>query len=366
MRILYLTSCMEIGGTELYTLDYAKCMQNCGHKVYWGSVKEGKMHEIAKNNGINLLHCTFEKRTPVKMLKAINTIKRIVKNESIDLIHATDAYTAMLAALAFKRKNIKPKIVWSNVGIGSKTYAIMLKLCGNSFDTIIAVSHFIRNRMIEEGFDPNKIQVYSQSRKMLDSDIGRAAVRKEFGLSKDDVVIGTVGRVVRLKGNMTLVEAMPKILRTCPYAKLMIVGDGPQRKELEEKCDTLGIRDNVVFAGFRTDIENMYEAFDIVAFPTYYEALGYIPYEAFYYRKPLIASLTGGIPELVINEYNGLVVPPAMVDEWANGILRLINDTALSCKLADNGKKYYDTYLKRDDESAILEKLYFKLFSEDI
>lgn len=349
---------MELGGTELYTLDYAGCMQDRGHDVFWGTVKRGKMHEIAKEKGINPLHCSFEKRNPFYMVKAMKDIRRIVNSNSIDLIHATDAYTAMLAALAFKRKSIKPGIIWSNVGIGSKTYAIMLKLCGNSFDRIIAVSNFIRNRMIEEGFDPKLITVYSQSRKMVNASEDRHSIRSGLSLSEEDVVIGTVGRVVRLKGNMTLVEAMPKVLSACPNAKLMIVGDGPQRKELEEKCDTLGISDRVIFTGFRTDIENVYEAFDVVAFPTYYEALGYIPYEAMYYKKPLIASLTGGIPEIVIDGYNGILAPPAMVDEWADGIIRLINDKELSAKFVQNGREYYDLYLKKDGEAAAVEKIY--------
>ena len=361
MRILYLTSCMEIGGTELYTLDYAGCMQERGHDVFWGTVKHGKMREIAEEKGIRLLHCSFEKRNPIYMVKAIKDIKRVVKSNSIDLIHATDAYTAMLAALAFKRKKVKPKIIWSNVGIGSKTYEIMRRLCAGSLDLIIAVSNFVRNRMIEEGFDPKSIIVYSQSRKMTDASSDRASIRKSLSLKDDDIVIGTVGRVVRLKGNMTVVEAMPKVLSLYPNAKLMIVGDGPERKELEMKCESLKITDRVLFAGFRTDIENVYAAFDIVAFPTYYEALGYIPYEAMYYSKPLIASWTGGIPEIVHDGYNGILVPPAVVDEWADGIIRLINDKELSDRLAKNGREYYNSHLKKDDEAATVEKIYKRL-----
>lgn len=352
---------MEIGGTELYTLDYAGCMQERGHDVFWGTVKQGKMHELAKEKGINTLHCSFEKRNPLYMLRAMKDIKRIVHSHSIEIIHATDAYTAMLAALAFRKKQVKPKIIWSNVGIGSKTYAIMRKLCGNSFDMIIAVSNFIRNRMIEEGFDPKSIIVYSQSRKMIDASEDRGSIRKGFSLSDEDVVIGSVGRVVMLKGNMTLVEAMPKVLSSCPNAKLMIVGDGPQRKELEEKCESLKIDDRVLFTGFRTDIENVYAAFDIVAFPTYYEALGYIPYEAMYYRKPLIASLTGGVPEIVHDGYNGILVPPAIVDEWADGIIKLISDEETVKRFVQNGREYYDRYLKKEDEAVTVEKIYTQL-----
>lgn len=359
MNILYLTSCFALGGTELYTMDYAECMIGRGHRVFWGTRKEGPLKQLAEEKGIKLLPVAFEKRDPIHMLKACKQLRKIVVDYSIDVIHANDAYTAMCAARALKGQDGAPKLLWSNVGIGSKSYALLLKLCGNAFDTIIAASHFIRNRMIEEGFEPKKITVYSQSRKMTDADRSAEEIRKDFGV-QDDVVIGTVGRVVKMKGAETLIEAMPAILQEVPNAKLMVVGDGPQRTELQELAEKLNVQDRVLFTGFRTDIENVYAAFDVVAFPTYYEALGYIPFEAMYYEKPLVASLTGGIPEIVKDEFNGLLVPPAMPDDWAMAIVRIIKDTAFADSLVKNGKEYYNTYLTNKNDSELIEQIYLK------
>jgi len=358
MNILYLTSCFALGGTELYTLDYAECMVNRGHRVYWGTRKDGPMKNLAESKGIVLLPLSFEHRDPVSMFKALREIRRSVLANSIEVIHANDAFTAMVAVRALKGMKKAPKLIWSNVGIGSKSYALMKKMCGDAIDTIIAVSHFIRNRMIEEGFDPKKIVVYTQSRKMVDPQRSAQEIRAEMGV-EDDFVIGTVGRVVKLKGVETLVEAMPQILKHSPNAKLVVVGDGPQRPELEELCRKLQISERVLFTGFRTDIENVYAAFDLVAFPTYFEALGYIPYEAMYYQKPLVASLTGGVPELVRHEFNGLLVPPAMPDQWADAILRLMSEPDLTAHLVKNGKEYFDKFLVNANESETIEKIYF-------
>ncbi len=359
MNILYLTSCFALGGTELYTLDYAECMVNRGHHVYWGTRKNGPMKDMATEKGIILLPVSFEKRNPIYMVKAMRELRNIVMKYDIHVIHANDAYTAMVAARALKHQKQKPKLIWSNVGIGSKSYALMRKMCGNAFDTMIAVSHFIRNRMIEEGFDPKRIVVYSQSRKMVNAEKSVQEIRKEFGV-QDDIVIGTVGRVVKLKGVETLIEAMPAVLEQCPNAKLMVVGDGPQRAELQRLAEELRIADRVLFTGFRTDIENVYAAFDVVAFPTYYEALGYIPYEAMYYEKPLVASLTGGVPEIVHDEFNGLLVPPAMAEDWAKGLIRIIADSALVEKLVRNGKEYYNAHLTNKNESELIEQIYLR------
>lgn len=360
MNILYLTGNLGIGGTELYALDYAKSMRSIGHTVLWASIKTGPMKEIINKEKIQLLHCSFEHRLPLSFLRAILQLRKYCKVYKIDVIHAIDAYTALVAVCAFKNIKKRPKLIWSSVGIGSKSYTLMKKICEKDIDIIITVSQFIRNRMIEEGFDPKKLIPYSQSREMIDSNFNRDILRQEFGFKENDFVIGTIGRLAYMKGNRTVVLAMKDLIEKRKNIKLLVVGDGPDRKELEKLSQELGVQNNVIFTGFRTDIENMYAIFDIVAFPTYYEALGYIPFEAMYYEKPIVASYTGGIPEVIIDGYNGILVPPAMEEEWTKAFIRIIEDKEFYEKLKMNGKKYYNLNLKRDKTYKKLENIYLK------
>lgn len=364
MNILFLTGNLGIGGTEMYALDYAKSMKKNGHTVLWASIKDGPIRSVVQKEEITLLHCAFEKRTPLNFLRAEKQIREICREKNVQLIHAIDAYTALVAVRAFKGREKRPKLVWSSVGIGSKSYSIMQRLCEHDLDCIIAPSHFIRNRMIEEQFTPEKIIVYSQSREMKDCTEDRNALRRQLGFQEPDFVVGTMGRVVPMKGNRTVIRAMQMVVQQYTNAKLLIVGDGPERRNLEELVQKLNLQDNVVFAGFRTDIENMYAIFDMVAFPTYYEALGYIPFEAMYYEKPIVASLTGGIPEIVVNEYNGILVPPAMDELWANAILSIMQDHSLYQKLKENGKEYYNAHLAYDDSHYKLEKIYQNIVTQ--
>ena len=358
MNILYLTGCLSIGGTELYTLDYAKTSRAAGQTVYWGTVKDGLFRETVEKEGIPLLYCELGKRSPFALIKAMNQIRRIVADYKINLIHATDAYSALVAALAFGRKKRSHVLVWSNVGIGSLSYMLMRKVCGNKIDGYIAVSHFIRNRMIEEGFDPARITVYSQNRATPEATKSREDTRANYGILPNDFVIGTVGRLVKLKGNHTVVDALQTVVKLHKNVKLLVIGDGPERQNLMERAQELQIAEHVIFAGFCTDIENLYPAFDLVVFPTHYEALGYIPYEAMYHQRPIIASRTGGVPELVIDEYNGLLVPPAMPELWADAILRLIDDATLREKMVENGTDFYEKYLSRSNCEEKLRAVY--------
>lgn len=361
MRILYLTNCFDIGGTELYTLDYATEMQSKGHTVFWGTVKTGKMKAKAEESGIALRFCVHASRTPVNMISSVKKIKAVIEKENIEIVHAIDAYTAMLATFAIKKLNRKPKLVWSNVGIGAGTYSLMKKLCAGSLDMTVAVSHFIRNRLIESGFNPYKIIVYSQSREMAQPTVTREAWRKEHSIDADAVVIGSVGRVVDMKGNETLVRVMPAIAEHYSNARLVIVGDGPDKARLEQLAKELKVEDKIIFTGALTNIENIYNAFDIVAFPTYWEALGYIPYEAMYYEKPLVASYTGGVPEIVKDGYNGLLVPPADLKGWEEALLRLLGDKELCESLSENGKEYYNNNLSRQARKITMENYYSDL-----
>lgn len=363
MNILYLTGCLDVGGTEVYTLNMAKAMKDRGHKVYWATVQNGRFKKTVEEQGIELLHCNLGSRIPSAFFQSLLSIRRISKEKEIEIVHSADAYSAMVASLAFRNSKKKPYLIWSNVGIGSKTYSLMLKICGKSFDMIIAVSNFIRNRMIEEGFDPEKIKCHIGSREMKLPTIDRQVLRREIGIEKEDIVIGTVGRVVKMKGNKTIILAMPEILKAVPNAKLLIVGDGLERQELEKLVCQMNLENRIVFLGFRQDIENMYNIFDIVAFPTYYEALGYIPVEAMFYEKPLIASLTGGIPEIVIDSYNGLVVPPAIPQMWSKAIIKLLTGLDLQERLRQNGKQYYNSHLTEKISNDGLEQLYFEVMN---
>lgn len=365
MNILYLTGCLSMGGTEIYTLNMAQAFREKGDAVYWATVKEGELKETVESQGIELLYCNLGRRTPGALLESVQQIRKIYQEKKIDIIHSADAYSAMISTLAFRNRKHRPHLIWSNVGIGAKSYALMRKFCGKSFDLIIAVSNHIRNRMIEEGFEPERIRCHIGSREMLLPTVERSELRRKFEILDGDIVIGTVGRVVPMKGNRTVILAMPQILKEVPNAKLVIVGDGTERKELEQLVYEIRLEEHVLFLGFQDHIENMYNLFDVVAFPTYWEALGYIPIEAMFYEKPLVASWTGGVPEIVRDTYNGLLVPPAIPDLWAQALVRIIKDTSLQQKMVRNGKMYYNQYLTEEISSNKLEQLYIEVLSNE-
>ena len=137
------------------------------------------------------------------------------------------------------------------------------------------------------------------------------ALHKEFGIRDSDFIIGSVGRLNDdHKRFSDLIRAMPAVLAQHPQARLMIVGDGPDRSILEKLCLTLGVGNSVIFTGYRSDVRTFYSLMDIFALASAYEAFGLVLVEAMLAEVPIMATKVGGIPFVLDSGLCGALVPP--------------------------------------------------------
>ena len=181
--------------------------------------------------------------------------------------------------------------------------------------------------------------------------------RKELALNKHPVV-GVLGRLSPEKGQQRLIDALPKVIRRVPSAKLVVVGDGPDRPELIVSAKRLGVSRNVLWIGNKVPQE---EAFfyvglmDVVVVPSKWEGFGLTAVEAMAFGKPVVASDIDGLREVVLDQKTGILVPPNDARIMANAICSLLLDPALSHRLGNAGrsrveqlfsiKRFADQYL---------------------
>lgn len=362
MNILYLTSNLSMGGTELFAFELATTMRSLGENVYWGAIKDGVLKKQIDESGVCLFDCGLGRKPIPNPIAAIRKVRKAVKKYHIDIIHAIDAYSAIVSCYAFKFSRNRPKIVWSNVGIGISSYITMHDKCERYLDGITTETQYIRFRLMEAGFDPFKIKVFHRCRPLREPSTDPNTIRQQLNIRHDDYVIITVGRLVLFKGNHILISALPSLLKSHPNVKLLIIGDGPERNNLVEQARQLKVSDNVIFKGFVNDVENYYNASDLVAFPTYIEALGHICFEAMYYKKPIVASYTGGVIENIQDHKTGLLVPAADIEAWSNSILEVIENEALSEELVRNGTDFMrKVEMERPLIDANINKFYHDL-----
>lgn len=180
---------------------------------------------------------------------------------------------------------------------------------------------------------------------------------------KNKMIIGNVSRLTKEKGQDILIRAIPEVIKQIPNAIFMIVGDGPDRRYYEQLIKELGVFKNVRMPGFVVDVNYYYSLFDIFVFPTVWnlEGFGLVAVEAMSKKVPVIGSSNMPVPEIVIDNSNGIIVPKGDSNELAKAVIRLCLDEDLRKKLGLNG--YRDVYEKYDIK--IIAKKFMDLFENE-
>jgi glycosyltransferase involved in cell wall biosynthesis len=167
---------------------------------------------------------------------------------------------------------------------------------------------------------------------------GGSQVRRELGLCSDTPVIGAVARLVQVKGLRHLVEAMPVILRRCPAAHLVLAGDGDQRPALERLAGEFGIADRVHLLGFRRDAAAVTAALNVFVLPSLNEGQGRVLVTAMALGVPIVATKVGGVPEVVEDGRQGLLVPAADADALGQAVTALLAQPEYAAALGAAGR----------------------------
>lgn len=182
------------------------------------------------------------------------------------------------------------------------------------------------------------------------------SIKKQLGLNSC-IVTGFAGWLLPIKGPMYLLKAMFKVWQDFPDVKLVFAGKGDLLQELESEALRHGVLEKIIFAGWRDDVHEIMQVFDIFVLPSLNEGMGRVIVEAMAAGKPVIASRTGGIPDLVKHGKNGLLVPPADANALAEAISYLLSNPVKAVKMGMTGKKICP-YFSLDTMMIKLENLY--------
>lgn len=158
-------------------------------------------------------------------------------------------------------------------------------------------------------------------------------LRLKLGVREDDYVIGCVGRLTAVKGQAFLIKALALLLKAQKPAKLILIGEGALRKDLETLSLSLGINDNVIFAGHQEQAREMLHVMDLFVLPSLNEGMPLALLEAMCVSLPIVASRVGGIPEVIEHEKTGILVEPGDEQMLADACDRLRSDQKLSQRL---------------------------------
>ncbi len=209
-------------------------------------------------------------------------------------------------------------------------------------DKIVANSLAVRDFVIaQEGVPSEKIiTIYNGIEAAEHAAVyAKDVIKKELAIEPDRVIIGVVSNFGAYKGHPYLLKAARIVAGKIPKALFLLIGDGPFLQECKEQANVLRVTQAVRFLGLRQDVPRLLAVCDVFAFPSLTEGFPNAVLEAQSARVPVVATNVGGIPEIIADGTNGLLVPPADHDALARGIVRLCEDRRLADTLADNGRR---------------------------
>ncbi|MBN2585522.1 glycosyltransferase family 4 protein [Patescibacteria group bacterium] len=309
---------------------------------------QGPLADELKKKKIPIFMVPMRARSDVGAVQAIN---KLLRKYDPHILHAHGQRAGVLSRLAVPGLPIKtiytehtytPQFHLANP-ILDWTHVRAMKILDMATDMNIAVSQAVANFLINSKVTrPNKVQViYNGIEQFEPKHIDKSTldIINQHGLRKQDIIIGTIGSLNIQKDTATLIKAMEKILKKLPKARLVLVGSGPLQKKLEQLAKKLKIDKQVVFTGSLANVAGILQLFTIFVLPSKSEAFGISILEAMRAGVPVIATKVGGIPEVVVNNKNGLLVDPGNPKQLSATIMKLLNDKKLQNKLIAGGRE---------------------------
>lgn len=214
--------------------------------------------------------------------------------------------------------------------------AVTARLCSRIICISCAVRDFVRDRL---GVPPDRLDVIYYGLQTPDTVQGPSQLRTSLGIGPDAPLIGIVARLTAQKGHQYLLEAMRTVAERVPSVRLVIVGDGELRQDLERACAKLGLEGRVCFLGYRPDAAQLMREFDIFVLPSLFEGLGMVFLEAMAAAKPIVATRISAIPEIVLDGETGLLVPPRDSAALAEALYELCANPGRGVQLGSRGRE---------------------------
>lgn len=344
-KILMFTRTMALGGTENVVLQMCRILQPKVGKIIvcsCGGVNEAKLQEMG------ITHYTIadiESKSPKTILTVLAAVSRIIRQENITVVHTHHRMAAFYTRLL----RYFHKITAVNTSHNTFTDKRALTRFALSGSNLIACGEMVKKNLMEAYDIPEqRVTVIHNAVEAFQGELCADEALTELRQA-GYALVGNVGRLSEQKGMSYFLQSLPAVKESYPMVKFVVVGDGEDREQLEKLTDELGIREDVLFLGYRSDIRNVMSQMDFLVLSSLWEGLPLTPIEAFSMGKTVVGTAVDGTVEVIENEKNGLLIPPRDPKAIAEGVVRLLKDPAL----------------REQFETAALET-YTKEFSFDI
>jgi len=350
MKILQVAANTGYGGMPFHVLTLAKGLKERGHEVSLLSLDEGPLLDEFVRAGIPVTSMPFlgrrAGRDPLTLLRSAGMVRKTIRGNNPDIVHTHGPRAHFFVDMAQLFTN-GPAVVSSVHGSYSQfvsgnrgefgyaasalkkiQYGGIDKLTARRSAMLIAVCEATRRELIQSlKIAPDKVRVVSngiEERRVEPQAV--EALRREFGCGDDEKLVAYVGRIAYHKGTELLAEAAEIVAAGMSEARFVVVGEGPMVEGLRLRTARGPLAGRFIIAGSRSDAVDVIAASDLLILPSLSEGLPLTLLEAAMTGTAMVASNTGGIPEVVIDGETGVLVPVGDSRRLAGAIERLLAD----------------------------------------
>jgi len=264
--------------------------------------------------------------------RVVPALVDLIRRERIDLVHSQLYHANFYGRLAAKRAGIPAVASIHNTYDKHKLHRRIINwYLGRHTAAIIVGSEDIKCDVVRfDHVSPSKIKVIPNSVDISRSvsTLSRSEARTRLGLAEHDLVLGTIGRLEEQKGQRYLIEALGLLRQRGMTARLLLVGEGRERPALEALIRNLGLEQQVMMLGTRSDLGDLFRAMDLFVMPSLWEGLSLAMLSAMAAGLPVVATSVGGVSEVFCNDEFGYSVPAgdatALADKIAECIANLL------------------------------------------
>lgn len=260
-------------------------------------------------------------------------VAALARRKGVRLLHATGVKGTLTARIAARLIGARTLLHVHDLNDPGAVLSVIQRIIAQPTDAAVCVSQAVHELTVSRyHVRPDRVRI---ARNGIPLEVlrragagARSQMREELGIESGRQVLAIVGRMYPVKGHRALVGTLPAIVRSCPRALLLVIGDGPERAACEALARSLGVSRHIRFLGRRADVPRLLSAIDLLLMPSQSEGLGLAAIEALAAARPVIAFAVGGLPEVVEDGLNGRLVPPGDCDAFAAAVVETLRDPA--------------------------------------
>jgi L-malate glycosyltransferase len=369
-RVLLFTDSFSRGGTERQFVRLLRGLDRSRYDPIIGCLhRRGQLLSEAESLGLPIVEFPINSLYNFRAARLFVQLVQYLRRQEIQIVHVFDFYTLLFAipaarvagvpvVLASRRELLNLRSRWQQrairvacslaTGVVTNSRAASTDLFGR------ASGNYIKIELL-----PNCIDL-----KEFESRQSPTAVRLQLGLSSTSMVVAALGNLRPEKDLPTFLRAARKIVDVIPSAEFLVIGDGPEKNQLQQLADELDLKKSVHLLGDRSDVADLLGAADILVMCSQTESFPNAILEAMAMRKAVVATNVGGIPELVQEGMTGFLVPPSDPEAIANHVLSLCQDAAQREQMGQTARKRVEDNFTVENVVARLESIYSRFLRE--